>query len=174
MFASCDRDRAVSCEQDQQHTWSMRYEWDRAWDYNLGCQERAENDFDRCLTSEDVSRDCAEEVNLENQWCVYWFARQINKVPLRVCGVSVYNIIGDPSTQDWRLEPNDNDDDGDGVSNYWEFYLGMNPCSQYSYGCDGGQDGTNDFDADGVLDRDDSAPRCNTGYDPGDGISDCV
>ena len=45
------------------------------------------------------------------------------------------------------------DTDGDGISNYHEFFMGLNPCTPQTFGCINDADG--DFDFDGIPNGDD-------------------
>ena len=64
----------------------------------------------------------------------------------------------------------ENDTDRDGISNFWEYQMGLNPCEKYSVGGTIA-DGDFDYDNDGILNKNDSSPICNMqGLYP----SDCV
>ena len=173
-LVACNESRSVSCESSQQSTWAMRDSWDKALIASYWCQEEAGDINLVCLENNFPNIDCTAELNAEQQRCVYWWMRGINKIPLRECGATIFNIVSTPDSSDYHREPNMEDSDGDGISNHDEFQLGMNPCTEYSFGCDGGHDGSYDYDHDGIIDSEDPYPRCNTGEDPADYPSDCV
>ena len=73
-----------------------------------------------------------EEQSLQTQFqewgrqCDETYAIMVNKLPIRYCGIVVFqirNIPGEPV-----LIANQNYNDDDGVSNYWEFKIGLDPC----------------------------------------------
>ncbi len=158
-------------------TMTMRSEWAKAYALNIDCQDRADLEDFKCILRADPNEDCGAQFNLAQRWCVYWYARQANKIPLRECGITVINILGTPDELDINeslIEPNDEDEDMDGIPNYWEFIMGYNPCTAHSFGCSFPSDGSDDFDADGIPDSEDEWPICNMGNDPADYGSDCV
>ena len=156
-------------------TQTMRNEYVKAYSYHMYCQLDNEMRMDECIEQADPERSCGEEYNLQQRWCIYYFARKLNKVPLRECGATAWIINGTPDETENPVDPNYEDSDGDGVPNYWEVYLGYNPCTPHSFGCSYPLDGTDDFDADGIPDSEDEWPICNMdGTDPADYGSDCV
>ena len=176
IFISCDNGNSPGgdCKSDVQSTYAMRYSWEQGWLYSSQCQETAHEDYYNCLDNGGDSQECFDQEDLDVKWCLYWLWKGANKLTLRECGVTIANITSSPDASDFAVEVNMEDSDGDGVPNYWEFWMGMNPCSQYSFGCGTPRDGTYDYDADGIPDGEDDAPLCNMGDDPGEYPSDCV
>ena len=161
-------------------TMTTRYEWQLAWMYSIECQEDAYDDERWCFDHGDGSYDCADQFRLDQKWCTYWWARMANKIPLRECGITVINILALPdevAENEPHIVGNEEDYDGDGISNYWEFWMGYNPCTKRSFGCSFPPDGSDDYDADGIIDSEDLGPRCNMDPehpDPADYGMDCV
>lgn len=150
-------------------TYTMRYEWNEAIMISYYCQDNASEDEQRCLDQElQPAEDCVEQFQLEQKRCLYWYARKANKIPLRECGAEIFTIIGLPDDLGPDVHPIsanlDVDTDGDGISNYWEFVMGYNPCTSNSFGCGFPADGTDDFDADGYIDSEDEYPICNGSF----------
>lgn len=148
-------------------TMTMRHDWGLAWLYSMECQDDAMEQDRWCV--ENGGTDCGEQFNLDQRWCTYWWATHANKIPLRECGITVIDILALPDEVDQNephIRGNEDDYDGDGISNYWEFWMGYNPCTPQSFGCDFPRDGTDDYDADGIIDSEDPAPICNMGTDP--------
>lgn len=161
-------------------TMTARYEWQQAWMYSIDCQEEAEDVELQCFDRNDPTENCSAQFNLAQRWCTYGWARRANKIPLRECGITVIDILALPNEveeNEPHIRGNEEDYDGDGISNYMEFWMGYNPCTTHSFGCSFPADGTDDYDADGIIDSEDTAPRCNMDPehpDPADYGSDCV
>ncbi len=159
------------------NTQAIEFSWLQAQAQVARCLSDAESNFQDCLQN-DTDPDCFDQNNLDNEWCYYWEARKANKLPARVCGVNVYNISGTPDEEAYSREVNDEDEDGDGISTWYEYWMGYNPCTQtsfYSGECLG--DGELDYDGDGVSNAEDESPICYGEYgagDPGNYPSDCV
>ncbi len=150
-------------------TQTMRYKWSEVIMISYYCQERASQNMTRCLDEGLQPSDlCIQDQQLEQKRCIYWYGRGVNKIPLRECGAEIFTIIGNPDDLGPDIHPIsanlDVDTDGDGISNYWEFMMGYNPCTPNSFGCDFPPDGTDDFDADGYIDAEDEYPMCNATY----------
>ncbi len=180
----------------------MQYEWTQAEAYRYSCINRADSEYEDCILSSQVNyHDCVEQTGADgpgdngcfdiadenyadcnNYWqqdensCHNWYAKRVNKIPLRVCGIRIF----DNSNGGLPLDENggiasmmvvEEDFDGDGISNWIEFWMGYNPCTENSFGCV--HDGDLDYDADGIPDGDDEFPLCNTD-DPGEYVIDCV
>jgi len=163
-------------------TWTFRQEMEKADIQRWHCWEDADDQDQWCRDNPQPDVDCTAQYTLDTHWCSYWYMRKVNKVPLRECGVAVYIINGVPDDPNYSSDRNMEDEDGDGLKTFWEAWLGYNPCHKYSFGNNFPMDGSDDFDADGYLDRDDEYPICNGSFvgdpdalpDPGDYPSDCV
>ncbi len=120
---------------------------------------------------------CEDNLQDDENICRKWHAKRVNKIPLRVCGTRIFDNSngGLPENEDGDLEyimMDEEDFDGDGISNWYEFLMGYNPCSSKSFGsCI--DDATLDYDADGIPNWEDPYPLCNM-EDPGEYHSDCV
>lgn len=68
-----------------------------------------------------------------------------------------------------QLQPfsREQDTDGDGVADYWEYQMGLNPCEPCSYGGTPGVDcdGDLNYDRDARNNAEDSEPMCGQMYD---------
>lgn len=121
------------------------------WEYIY----RSEVDFNRCLSEGiDVTlcQDLYTERTEENEG--NWYAC-LDDLPM--------------VSQDCRMQLDhanpDQDTDGDGISDYMESWMSLNPCERCSYG---GTEGVNcdadlDFDADGIPNGEDHDPGCSSG-----------
>lgn len=116
--------------------------------------------------------ECAPERDEQESWCTNFSRGWVNKIPVRECGAFIYTINGEPGDPDYSLEVNDEDSDGDGISNLNEYYMGLNPCTPHAFGsCS--NDADLDYDADGIPNSEDESPRCNWD-DPAEQFSDCI
>ncbi len=120
------------------------------WEYNDDINDRA----DRCREGNPNPEICdqiaAEEVQEnEDRW---------------------YECLDDLPmvSEDCRMQLDhadlDHDTDGDGISDYMESWMSLNPCERCSYG---GVEGVDcdadlDFDGDGILNGEDRDPGCST------------
>jgi hypothetical protein len=87
----------------------------------------------------------------------------VNKLPIRECGAEVFIIDDD-------ISGDSSDADGDGIKNFDEYVMGLNPCSVRSFNA---LDADLDFDIDGLLNGVDPYPRCNF-EDPAGMSTDCI
>ncbi len=157
------------------------------------CRQDAEIDYTQCTqaTGQDQPgdggcldiRDAAyEECQVyaqENEnACHFWYTKRANKIPLRTCDARVFANDGldslpmDEDGNTYFPIDQEEDSDGDGISNWWEFKMGYNPCTPQSFGACV-DDADLDYDKDGIPDGQDPYPICNM-KDPGEFQSDCV
>ncbi|QQR54868.1 hypothetical protein IPG41_06855 [Candidatus Peregrinibacteria bacterium] len=172
------QDVATVCPVDA-HTGEMQYSWSQANNFYNSCFLGAEVDANDCQREEGGSAECNDQQDEAEARCQYIYMKQVNKIPLRVCGAAVFDVVGEgTSDPNYGYEVNESDSDGDGISTWNEFLMGYNPCSKYSfYSGECYTDGELDFDADGESNATDERPLCygeNGEGDPGDYTSDCI
>lgn len=145
--AGSRQDRPVSTDavldyQRYCHYWM----WERAKEINeknARCQ--SEYEWEYC-------RDLAEELVAENN--DYWFTC-LDDLPMVSEECRMQLDHADPL----------HDTDGDGVSDYMESFMSLNPCEVCSYGGTEGVDcdADLDFDGDGTPNGEDDSPGCGMG-----------
>lgn len=158
-----------------QHSWAVAKAVRRA------CGDDASDNLSTCIEDGNNPTVCNQVADFERDECAYWEAREANKLPARVCGVTMFDIDGDIGADNFSVTPTLDDWDGDGIANWWEYRMGYNPCtvnSFYSVECT--EDGDLDWDGDGIVNGEDDQPICHYNPDnevqddPGDYIYDCV
>ena len=117
----------------------------------------------------------------ETIYCKYLYIEALNKIPLNECGTAIYITEGEtpepaslpPADFDANDPPHEfieknsfwfypeyDDFDNDGLSNWFEYIMGLNPCTENSFGnCI--HDGDLDYDGDGIPNEEDDYPICN-------------
>ena len=147
---------------------------EEAWRISHVMSERANENYTDCEQSEDQ---CRTRYLQDSYNAAFYFAVRANVFPLRTCGVEVISVI---STMEEYLASDgeakihlsvETDLDNDGISNYDEFLMNLNPCTPKSYGCL--NDAELDFDADGIPNGQDELPICNWD-DPGHWETACI
>lgn len=193
----------IECAVDP-NTLTMQYEWVQAEAYRQNCTDTNDANYQICLLDAELTynscvdatgtdaepgtgcmavadgkmQDCEEYYNEQNDSCHNWYAKRVNKIPLRVCGVRIFGNEGGELPYDENgyqyMNVNEEDFDGDGISNWMEFWMGLNPCTPWSFGqCI--DDADLDYDADGIPNGEDEAPICPKDFkDKGEYLSDCV
>jgi hypothetical protein len=181
----------------------MQYEWVQAQSYRNNCLSKSDFHYEDCILNATVNyhdcvevtgqdqagdggcfdfkvnknKECDESWNQQDYECHNWYAKRVNKIPLRVCGTRIFDNSdgGLPKSEHGNVESMmvvEEDSDGDGISNWMEFLMGYNPCTPHSFGlCI--DDADLDYDVDGIPDGEDDFPICNPD-DPGEYPSDCV
>ena len=188
----------IECAVDPD-TLTMQYEWVQAQSYRRTCWNANEleedacqleakvlyescmsmtDNQDSCMDSQDQDRIICDNTYIENDYfCDFYYAKRVNKIPLRVCGVRIFDTssgalpIGEEGYHTMGVL--DVDSDEDGISDWMEYNMGLNPCTPHSFGlCI--DDADLDYDADGIPNGEDEYPICNPQNDPGEYPSDCV
>jgi len=134
----------------------------------------ADADVGRCTLIRDLKDGTSLEKTNRFKWCWHFRNKKINKIPTRECGAKIIDITGsDPTKPGYSSKVIDADTDGDGIDNWWEYNMGLNPCSKSTYGSI--PDAELDYDADGIPNGEDPFPTCNSNKnDPAEYYSDCV
>ncbi|MCX6734756.1 MAG: hypothetical protein NTZ25_02480 [Candidatus Peregrinibacteria bacterium] len=153
-------------------TFEMIYVWNEADAYRQTCHMETDNALQLCSKgSGNTPPECTTQYKLNNDGCEYWFGLKVNKIPVRECGVEIVSITGTPGTDSFNWHIIDGDYDKDGISNFFEYLMGLNPCTPNSFGCE--KDADLDYDDDGIPNGKDDSPLCNP-KDPAKYQSDCV
>ena len=163
-------------------TLMMQHSWAEATYYRLVCNNNVDDLMHVCNEhSEDAPGGlsaCMEGYYDESAACDYYFAMRVNKFTIRECGVEIIEMLTpfeeyDPRDETQRLWKVDleGDYDGDGISNYREYFMGYNPCTPQSFGCV--NDADLDYDVDGIPNGEDYDPICNWD-DPAGWEGDCI
>lgn len=131
-------------------TLTMLTDWIRAASREADCLQDVMSAYHRC--EDNGTGGCDQSGRTE---CINDFISDINHTPSYTCGAVLYTGT---SIYDYQIV--EEDTDGDGISNYWEYEMGYNPCSPNSFGsCV--NDADLDFDNDGVRNGIDPTPYCN-------------
>lgn len=144
----------------------MRYEWSETEALFWDCINSANSSYgycgDQAGDDPDFQAACVQTYDWANHSCRYYYELQLNKTPLRECGAVIYVIPPGISPQNYTGGiSSEEDTDGDGISNYMEFLIGLNPCEAYSEGeCSVG-DAAWDYDKDDLPNGQDPVPNCN-------------
>lgn len=152
-------------------TFTMASTWSEAEAFRYSCELEAKMIFELCLVKGDTSDKCMPAYQADGDACNKYYAMKSNKIPLRECGLRIISVTGEPGTQSFDFHVLDGDQDGDGISNFFEFLMGYNPCTKQSFGCV--NDADLDYDKDGKPNGADDLPLCNP-TDPGEYQSDCI
>jgi len=149
----------------------MHYEWNEADTYRRDCSIAVDLAWHEC--TQNGFPDCNENRDEREEQCSYTYAGWLNKIPLRECGTTIFDITGNPWDGGYSRSANQTDFDGDGIGNWHEYLMGLNPCTPHAYGmCH--NDADLDFDADGKPNGTDDNPYCNPDNDPAGWFTDCV
>ena len=129
-------DRIDECEDN------FHRSWDNIDQIHLDCQEDPNRDYEECNNEYDENLDQIQEGRLN-------------------CLTNLPQVPGSCVEQ---LEPFgfEHDTDGDGIDDYWEYQMGLNPCEKCSYGGIPGVDcdADLDYDRDGIPNGIDYNPMC--------------
>jgi len=148
----------------------MQYSWGIAYDYAMACEKQVQEESTQCNANKET--DCATKYDKGRAGCFYWLGVHVNKETLRTCGAKIFKVDLDATVQINLGAEDKVDTDGDGIPNYWEYQMGLNPCTPNSFGsCY--KDAEEDYDKDGIPNGKDTAPICNPEDKTGNG-SDCV
>lgn len=150
----------------------MHYEWNEAEMFRRDCSDEARTDYHLCMEN-GTSSECMSARDDREEQCGYIYAGWLNKIPLRECGATIWDIISNPWDGGYSRSVNQTDFDGDGIGNWHEFLMGLNPCTPNAYGACV-NDADLDFDADGKPNGTDDNPYCNPDNDPAGWFTDCV
>lgn len=137
----------------------LRKSWELALANFRTCEQRLKPLLESC--SFGSGSEC-DQVRLEYSRCLYKRDMGLNEVPRLLCGASIVTVpeVVKPEEYTDREGVSVLDADGDGLNNYLEFTLGMNPCSKQSYfHCP--TDFQVDSDGDGLVNGEDPFPACH-------------
>lgn len=151
-------------------TFTMASAWAEAEAYRYSCDLEAKMVLQTCLANDDAYK-CQAAYKTDGDYCNTYYAKRINKIPLRECGVRIISVTGESGTPSFDFHVLDGDQDGDSISNYFEMLMGYNPCTPKSFGCL--NDADLDYDKDGKPNGADDLPLCNP-TDPGEYQTDCI
>lgn len=132
-------------------------EWDRVNEDYTKCLEECDNETRGC-TLEEI-RNCSDTLLQESRKVDKEYVKRVNKIPLEVCNTKVQ-----VATESGPRVVFEEDADGDGLSNAYEFFREIDPCNPYStesqkLSCT--NDGALDFDGDGISNAQDPYPDCH-------------
>jgi len=157
-----------ACVGPDPNFWLILRDFDEAKSYRFGCVAEASADLALCrqdAANEAAKQICQDNYATANAVCEEYHAWRANKTIGRLCHAEVMHFDGKQSAGVTV------DSDGDGLSNFEEFLLYLNPCSKTSYGsCV--KDAELDGDFDGIPNGQDPLPYCNLN-DPLN-VSDCI
>lgn len=130
----------------------------REYDWRL---ENAETIYQDCLEAGVSTPEECREYYLQIKYSAYrHYVIRGNWFPQNECGAEV--MVMTKTLEEYVAEDGlygiwspvvSEDADGDGISNYHEFFMGLNPCTPQTFGCINDADG--DFDFDGIPNGDD-------------------
>lgn len=175
-----DEEEDEACSADTHATTIMNRDWLEAEMFRRDCYTESESEFQDCLDDEEIpGSECSDNHDSQELFCDDVYRRWSNQLPLRECGVPIFIEVDDPEEGQNPWTVNLNDEDGDGINTWMEYWMGYNPCSAHSfYTPECKADGEFDYDADGIPDGQDPYPLCYDwdaiGTDPGAWGSDCV
>lgn len=178
LLSACTEDPVPQvCEMDPS-TMPILYSWIEVDNRSKSCRDNAVTLYVNCKAEGGTNQECFEQQTEEERQCMHWEAMGVNKMPLRECEVAIWVDMGScgdqgpsPDCSEWFVDP-DSDYDKDGLTDFQEKWMGYNPCTEFSFGCE--SDAEYDYDADGIPNGEDPNPICNPGNDPGMYPSDCV
>lgn len=179
------KDGQDACQAPDPTFWLIIRDFEEAARYSAYCFADTEAQYDICLVTYkpddfpcmeagDCNTYCLQVYNQNYNNCLHYTAWRANKTITRLCGAKVWTYTPPdelPGMEFGTLTAVDEDTDGDGISNFNEYLLHLNPCDTHSYGsCV--KDSELDGDFDEVPNGKDDLPYCN----PGDkeNISDCI
>ncbi|MBT4917751.1 collagen-like protein [Candidatus Peregrinibacteria bacterium] len=148
---------------------ACRIETETAQDFcNNWCETKGED--------ESCYDDCEHEAAVSEWHCRLWYAKHVNLSTVRQCGLEVFTLLDDIDPEvtpyEYPYDVSVEDFDGDGIRDWWELQMGLNPCTQHSLSnCL--NDGDLDYDVDGIPNKDDEMQLCNPD-DPAGMQIDCV
>ncbi|MDH5597130.1 MAG: hypothetical protein OEY44_03425 [Candidatus Peregrinibacteria bacterium] len=158
----------VSCQTPVSTYYMMNYKL-IATEERIRWLESARIRFDNCIMDGIETSTVCRENYLRSEFSAHsYYIIRGNFFPENECGARVMELTKtinefvseDGSGSLWSR--NMEDTDGDGIANYHEFFMGLNPCTPQSFGCTMDADG--DFDFDGVPNGedqgDDYGPYC--------------
>lgn len=174
-----------ACTGPDPNFWLILRDFQEAERYYSACKAGADAQYAICLaTSEPDDLNCKEfsscTAYCQNSYhqtydnCYRFTAWRANKTTMRLCDakVLIYTPPNETNTLWGTLSGVISEDtDGDGISNFDEYQLLLNPCDTHSYGsCSADAELDGDFDE--VPNGKDELPYCN----PGDkeNVSDCI
>ena len=162
-------------------TYEMGLALAKAETYFMSCSGDTYSTYNYCLKM--ANGNLMEEEACFNEWikadevCFFFYAKMLNKMPYRECGVKLFEAVYtyDPNTMvetyTTTFLGNTADFDSDGIADWWETWMGLNPCTANTYGsCI--EDGDLDYDDDGIPNAQDEKPICNE-LDPEEYLPDC-
>lgn len=158
----------------------MRHAWEEAKAYNEACRLGAEVDHNECIDDNiEDTETCNDQRDEREAICQDVLMRAVNALPIRECGEPVFIVAGHLDDPNYGYTVNENDADGDGISAWDEYLMGLNPCTIKSdyHKDECVNDGTLDYDADGIPNGEDPEPLCHGEFgegDPAGYVSDCV
>lgn len=157
-----------ACDAPAPEFYMILRDYDEAKAYYWACQAQASADESLCMhdaTAPTEVMTCQNNVNEASKSCNEYYVWRVNKTAGRLCGAEILHFDG------FQAVGVVTDTDGDGLQNYMEFELFLNPCSKQSYGsCV--NDADLDGDLDGIPNGTDPYPYCNL-EDPKN-VSDCI
>jgi len=138
-------------------TMHMQREWQDANNFYTNNRIFAEEKYTRCTDASDI---CEEEYQFQMEIGHWAYMHMVNKIPWQQCGALIYNVVGSPyDPEGYTFEINNDDPDGDGLTNGQEKQMNYNPCEAETYECE--NDGEADKDRDGLSNMSDPLPECN-------------
>lgn len=155
-----------TCAEAPASTSLMQYKWSEARTRFESCRSSAAMDRKLCVHDVDAQSvhtvdECRAVYDQAIRECAFFHNNQVNVLPLRECGAEIFTDISSPGgVYDYEFNVGE-DTDGDGVSNWHEYKMGMNPCDAHSFGTCQEHDGAADYDADGIPNAEDEDPLCN-------------
>lgn len=179
------KDGKDACTPPDPTFWLVLRDFEEAERYYGSCTAGADAQYAICLAGSkpddfyckeagSCQAYCQQNYHSSYDNCYKYTAWRANKTTVRLCGAKVwtytpptdtgvpYGTLGGVTTEDT---------DGDGLSNFEEYQLLLNPCSKTSYGsCT--LDAELDGDFDGEPNGTDALPYCNL-QDP-ENVSDCI
>lgn len=179
ILTACDGDTYVyqqdSCTPTPASTELMQSSWVEAKDIHYYCQLQVEERHIDCIEeTPDDHTACIEAYDLGVDRCLYWYVVHLSKITIRECGAKIAEVYATQEPESYQVTFDfETDTDGDGISNYEEMLMGMNPCEEYSFGTCNPADADLDYDVDGLPNGEDDLPRCNPS-DPSGNQSDCI
>jgi hypothetical protein len=154
-----------ACGKVPVNTIALRQEWDQARDKAEAesdtCYQAYQLQIQDCIDNgEGDELTCPEKYKEQVRVCAYNYAVTMNKPTEERCGAQIHVVPAGADPNNYVGQWNTGDDtDGDGVENWFEFELEIDPCEPNSRdACKG--DGEPDSDGDGANDGDDKQPSC--------------
>jgi len=154
-------------------TFLMQHEWNEAEMFRRDCSAEAGLNLHICTQNGDP--DCGDQYEQWMNSCDHIWRLWINMIPQRECGTVIFEVE-DPQVQSSPATVSYDDPDGDGIHNWHEYSMGLNPCEANSFGTCVASDAEQDYDSDGTPNGQDEYPLCDIHHenDPADWQSDCV